>query len=129
MSGATKEAMEKYPVIENIKKNWLMENEEISDDQVRGYCRRVLNSPMLEQHVKLIQLKQDSNVRLNRKLKQTKKDLEVVEMANTETHRKLKEAIRKCVDAYGYESDEFQTCFSHIPRHQVAAALDEKDEK
>jgi len=129
MSGATKEAMEKYPVIENIKKNWLKENEEISDDQVRGYCRRVLNSPMLEQHVKLIQLKSDSNIRLNRKLKETKKDLELVEVANSQHCRELKEAMRKCAATYGYPSDEFQTCFSHIPRHQVAAALDEKDEK
>ncbi len=62
----------KFPVIETIKKV-MKTNDEIKIDQIKGYNRRVQNSPILELHVEMIQSLTDENHQLLLQLEELKK--------------------------------------------------------
>ncbi len=62
----------KFPVIETIKKV-MKTNDEIKIDQIKGYNRRVQNSPILQLHVEMIQSLTDEKDQLLLQIEELKK--------------------------------------------------------
>ena len=54
----------KFPIINKIKSR-MKKRDDITDDQVKGYNRRVLASPVFQEHVELLQ--EIDNQRMNKK--------------------------------------------------------------
>ncbi len=62
-----------YPVFD-ILKMYMRENEDISEDQIKGYSRRVKSSPMLKLHLELLQNWQNSIDRQSKNIRDLKKE-------------------------------------------------------
>ena len=69
---------EKFPVIKDIKKK-MKKNDEIKIDQIKGYNRRVENSPILEFHVEMIQSLTRERDRWKSKFKDLDKEIKRLE--------------------------------------------------
>ena len=86
---------EKFPVMNSIKTK-MKGNDEIKIDQIKGYNRRVQNSPILQLHVQMIQDLTDKLKRSRTRNKELQKELDRIESIfsdRTETIESLEEKL------------------------------------
>ncbi len=86
---------EKFPVMNSIKTK-MKGNDEIKIDQIKGYNRRVQNSPILQLHVQMIQDLTEKLKRSRTRNKELQKELDRIESIfsdRTETIESLEEKL------------------------------------
>ena len=111
---ATESAMRQYPVI-NVIKDRLRSHPEISEDQVRGYCRRVMNSKLLEIHVALIDTFHRSKNQRLEKMKELRREKEALENTLKIRENKYEKARQRCIEEFGEKSYEYEKIFAFQP--------------
>ena len=103
-------AVKKYPIIQTIKEK-LRDNEEISKDQIKGYNRRVLSSPLLEVHVQIIAMYHRHKERMRIERNEYRDENKHLKICSKNNYDKYVRAEQRCIDEFGKKSYEYQKIF------------------
>ena len=97
----------KFPIIDKIKSR-MKKREDITADQVKGYNRRLLASPVFQEHVELLQEIENKRMKLAQLCLQKDEEIKHLNMCVRLQADKAKKAEKFLVDEFGTKSREYQ---------------------
>lgn len=97
----------KFPIINKIKSR-MKKRDDITDDQVKGYNRRVLASPVFQEHVELLQEIDNQRMKLAQLCLQKDDEIKHLNLCVQIQSDKAKKAEKFLVDEFGTKSREYQ---------------------
>tara|TARA_R110001632_G_scaffold40073_2_gene100177 strand:- start:1185 stop:1514 length:330 start_codon:yes stop_codon:yes gene_type:complete len=97
----------KFPIINKIKSR-MKKRDDITDDQVKGYNRRVLASPVFQEHVELLQEIDNQRTKLAQLCLQKDDEIKHLNLCVQIQSDKAKKAEKFLVDEFGTKSREYQ---------------------
>ena len=99
--------LEEYQVIPKIKRR-MKDKEGVTADQVKGYNRRVLNSPVFQVHVEMLEEFDNKKIRAQRMLAEKDKEIKHLLTCLDIQAAKAKHAEQFIIDEFGTKSYEWQ---------------------
>ena len=99
--------LEEYQVIPKIKKR-MKEKEGVTADQVKGYNRRVLGSPVFQVHVEMLEEFDNKKIRAQKMLLEKNEEIKHLEVCLKIQAQKANDAEQFIIDCFGTKSYEWQ---------------------
>ncbi len=99
--------LEEYQVIPKIKRR-MKDKEGVTADQVKGYNRRVLNSPVFQVHVEMLEEFDNKKIRAQKILTEKEKEIKHLLTCLDIQAQRANKAEQFIIDEFGTKSYEWQ---------------------
>ena len=107
--------MDKYTVLPKIKRA-LKKNDNISQDQIKDYNRRLVRSAILRAHVELLQSFENERLRNKKEIKELKSELNLYKQGLSRWKCSYDYAKNKLIEEFGTKSYEYEVCYGLGPK-------------
>ena len=107
--------MDKYTVLPKIKRA-LKKNDNISQDQIKDYNRRLVRSAILRAHVELLQSFENERLRNKKEIEELKSELNLYKQGLSKWKSNYDYAKNKLIEEFGKKSYEYEVCYGLGPK-------------